>query len=92
MLRLGGTAYLIGIPRGGGHIDTTLAEIVVKGLKIQGNVVGSLKECLDAVELGCCRARQDRSGEIEGRREAVQGFAGGYMRSMSVGMLPVEWC
>ena len=42
---------MIGIPRGGVHIDTTLAEIVVKGLKIQGNVVGSLKECLDAVEL-----------------------------------------
>lgn len=51
MLRIGGSMCCIGIPPGGGKIDTTVAEIVIKGLKIQGNLVGSLKECLDAVEL-----------------------------------------
>jgi alcohol dehydrogenase, propanol-preferring len=51
MLRIGGTMCLIGIPPGGGKIETTVAEIVIKGIKIQGNLVGSLKECLDAVEL-----------------------------------------
>ena len=50
-LRIGGTMCLIGIPPGGGKIETTVAEIVIKGIKIQGNLVGSLKECLDAVEL-----------------------------------------
>ncbi|EMC99500.1 hypothetical protein BAUCODRAFT_128317 [Baudoinia panamericana UAMH 10762] len=51
MLRIGGTMCCIGIPPGGGHINTTVAEIVIKGLKIKGNLVGSLKECLEAVEL-----------------------------------------
>jgi len=50
-LRIGGTMCLIGIPPGGGKIETTVAEIVIKGVKIQGNLVGSLKECLDTVEL-----------------------------------------
>lgn len=50
MLRIGGTLCCVGIPPGGGHIETTVAEIVIKGLKIQGNLVGSLKECLEAVE------------------------------------------
>ena len=45
MLRIGGTLGCIGIPPGGGHIETSVAEIVIKGLKIQGNLVGSLKEC-----------------------------------------------
>ncbi|KAK5729968.1 hypothetical protein LTR17_011485 [Elasticomyces elasticus] len=42
---------LIGISPGGGHIDTTVAEIVIKGITIKGNLVGNLGECLDAVEL-----------------------------------------
>ncbi|KAK4507026.1 hypothetical protein PRZ48_000760 [Zasmidium cellare] len=50
MLRIGGTLCLIGIPPGGGQILTSVAEIVIKGLKIKGNLVGSLKECLEAVE------------------------------------------
>ncbi|TKA79431.1 hypothetical protein B0A55_03497 [Friedmanniomyces simplex] len=51
MLRIGGTMCLIGIPPGGGHIETTVAEIVIKGIKIKGNLVGNLGECLAAVEL-----------------------------------------
>ncbi|KAK5123568.1 hypothetical protein LTR85_002606 [Meristemomyces frigidus] len=51
MLKIGGSLYCVGIPPGGGHIETTVAEIVIKGLKIQGNLVGSLKECLEAVQL-----------------------------------------
>ena len=50
MLRIGGTLCCVGIPPGGGHIETSVAEIVIKGLKIQGNLVGNLKECLDAVQ------------------------------------------
>lgn len=41
---------LIGIPPGGGQILTSVAEIVIKGLKIKGNLVGSLKECMEAVD------------------------------------------
>lgn len=51
MLKIGGTMCCVGIPPGGGHIETTIAEIVIKGLKIKGNLVGSLKECIEAVEL-----------------------------------------
>ncbi len=41
----------IGIPPGGGKIETPVSEIVIKGLKIKGNLVGNLKECLEAVVL-----------------------------------------
>ena len=58
MLRIGGTMCCIGIPPGGGKIETPISEIVIKGLKIQGNLVGSLKECLEAVE-------QVRSGLVK---------------------------
>lgn len=51
MLRIEGTMCCIGIPPGGGEIKTPVSEIVIKGLKIVGNLVGSLKECLEAVEL-----------------------------------------
>lgn len=51
MLRIGGTMCCNGIPPGGGRIETSVAEIVIKGLKIKGNLVGNLKECLEAVEL-----------------------------------------
>ncbi|KAI7554415.1 hypothetical protein KC331_g563 [Hortaea werneckii] len=50
MLRVGGTLCCIGIPPGGGRIETSVAEIVIKGIKIQGNLVGNLKECLEAVK------------------------------------------
>lgn len=51
MLRIGGTLCCIGIPPGGGRIETPVSEIVIKGLNIKGNLVGNLKECLEAVEL-----------------------------------------
>ena len=50
-LRIGGTMCCIGIPPGGGKIETPVSEIVIKGLEIKGNLVGNLKECLEAVEL-----------------------------------------
>jgi len=50
MLRVGGTLCCIGIPPGGGRIETSVAEIVIKGIKIHGSLVGNLKECLDAVK------------------------------------------
>lgn len=51
MLRIGGSLCCVGIPPGGGHFETTVAEVVIKGIKIKGNLVGSLKECLEAVKL-----------------------------------------
>lgn len=51
MLKIGGTMCCIGIPPGGGRIETPVSEIVIKGLKIKGNLVGNLKECMEAVEL-----------------------------------------
>lgn len=51
MLRIEGALCCIGIPPGGGRLETPLSEIVIKGLRIQGNLVGNLKECLEAVEL-----------------------------------------
>lgn len=51
MLRVGGTLCVCGIPPGGGHTDTTVAAIAIKGLTIKGNLVGSLKECMEAIDL-----------------------------------------
>ena len=51
MLRVGGTLCCVGIPPGRAFIETPVSSIVVKGLKITGNLVGSLKECLEAVDL-----------------------------------------
>lgn len=51
MLRIGGTLSCIGIPPGRPFIETPVATIVIKGLKITGNLIGSLKECMEAVEL-----------------------------------------
>ncbi|TKX26654.1 alcohol dehydrogenase-like protein 1 [Elsinoe australis] len=48
MLRTGGTLAACGIPPDGGRLETTMAAVAIKGLKIIGNLVGSLKECLDA--------------------------------------------
>lgn len=51
MLRVGGTLSCVGIPPGRPFLETPISTIVIKGLKITGNLVGSLKECLEAVEL-----------------------------------------
>jgi propanol-preferring alcohol dehydrogenase len=51
MLRVGGTLSCIGIPPGKAYLQTPVSSIVIKGLHITGNLVGSLKECLEAVEL-----------------------------------------
>lgn len=51
MLRIGGTLSCIGIPPGKVFLETPISSVVIKGLHITGNLVGSLKECLEAVEL-----------------------------------------
>lgn len=51
MLRIGGTLCCVGIPPGDVSLDTPIAAIVIKGLRIMGNLVGSMKETLEAVEL-----------------------------------------
>lgn len=51
MLRIGGTLSCVGIPPRKAFIETPVSTIVIKGLRITGNLVGSLKECLEAVEL-----------------------------------------
>lgn len=51
MLRVGGTLSCVGIPSDKGYIQTPVSSIVVKGLHITGNLVGNLKECLEAVDL-----------------------------------------
>ena len=50
-LCIGGTLSCIGIPPGKVFLETPISSIVIKGLYITGNLVGSLKECLEAVEL-----------------------------------------
>lgn len=51
MLRIGGTLSCVGIPPGRGYIEAPISAIVIKGLHITGNLIGSLKECLEAVDL-----------------------------------------
>ena len=51
MLRIGGALCCVGIPPGNVSLDTPIAAIVIKGLRIMGNLVGSMKETLEAVEL-----------------------------------------
>jgi propanol-preferring alcohol dehydrogenase len=51
MLRVGGTLSCVGIPPGRPYLETPISTIVIKGLKITGNLIGSLKECMEAVEL-----------------------------------------
>ena len=50
MLRIGGVLGCVGIPPGKQYIETPVCSIVIRGLRIQGNLVGSLKECLEAVD------------------------------------------
>jgi propanol-preferring alcohol dehydrogenase len=51
LLGVEGVLCCVGIPPGGGRLLTPVSEIVIKGLNIKGNLVGSLKECMEAVEL-----------------------------------------
>lgn len=51
MLRVRGTLSCVGIPPGRPSLETPICTIVIKGLKITGNLVGSLKECMEAVDL-----------------------------------------
>lgn len=51
MLRVGGTLSCVGIPPGRTCLETPIATIVIKGLRVVGSLVGSLKECMEAVEL-----------------------------------------
>lgn len=51
MLRVGGTLSCVGIPLGKVFIETPISSIVIKGLHITGNLVGLMKECLEALEL-----------------------------------------
>lgn len=51
MLRVGGTLSCVGIPPGRPCLETPICTIVIKGLRIVGNLVGSLKECMEAVDL-----------------------------------------
>lgn len=50
LLRVGGTLCCVGIPPGEVRLSATVASIVIRGLKIVGNLVGSLAETLEAVE------------------------------------------
>lgn len=50
MLKAKGTLCCVGIPPDGGCIETPISTIVIKGVHITGNLVGSLKECLEAVD------------------------------------------
>lgn len=51
LLRLNGTLACVGIPPGGPFLEVPISTIVIKGLRIVGSLVGSLKETLEAVEL-----------------------------------------
>ena len=51
VLRIGGALCMVGIPPGDVHLRTPIATIVIKGLRIFGNLVGSMKETLESVEL-----------------------------------------
>jgi propanol-preferring alcohol dehydrogenase len=51
MLVVGGTLSCVGIPSERGFLETPISSIVIKSLHITGNLVGSLKECLEAVDL-----------------------------------------
>lgn len=51
MLRIGGTLCCVGIPPGDVYLTTPIATIIIKGLKVVGNLVGSMEETLEAIEL-----------------------------------------
>ncbi|ETN47145.1 uncharacterized protein HMPREF1541_01336 [Cyphellophora europaea CBS 101466] len=51
LLRVGGTLCCVGIPPGSVLLDVPVATVVIKSLKIVGNLVGSLAETLEAVNV-----------------------------------------
>ncbi|KAK8866190.1 hypothetical protein IAR55_001341 [Kwoniella newhampshirensis] len=51
MLRIGGTLACGGIPPGTPHLETSIGTIVIKGLRIVGSLVGSLRDTMEVVEL-----------------------------------------
>jgi alcohol dehydrogenase, propanol-preferring len=51
MIRTGGALCMVGIPPGEVKLDMPVSEIIIRGLRIQGNLVGSLAETMEAVEL-----------------------------------------
>ena len=66
MLRLNGTLSCCGIPPGRSALATPIAAIVIKGLRITGNLVGNGQETRAAVEMV-------RSGHVKPKIE-VRGF------------------
>ena len=50
MLGIGGVLSCCGIPPDQALIGTSAGVIAIKGLRVAGNLIGSLKECHDAVE------------------------------------------
>ena len=50
MLRIGGTLSCVGIAPNRAAFLTPVSTFVIKGLRVMGNLVGSLKENLDALE------------------------------------------
>jgi propanol-preferring alcohol dehydrogenase len=50
-LRVGGVLSCVGIPPGKAFIELPVSSIVIKGLRIKGSLLGSLKDCMEAVEL-----------------------------------------
>lgn len=51
MLRIGGTLCCCGIPPGDVYLTTPISTIIIKGLHVVGNLVGSMDETLEAVEM-----------------------------------------
>lgn len=51
MVRVGGTLSCVGIPYGGPFLETPVNTIIIKGLKVTGNLVVSMRECMEAVDL-----------------------------------------
>ena len=58
MLRCGGTLSCVGIPPGKTLVQTPVAGIAIKGLKISGNLIGSLRETMEAL-------RYVREGQVK---------------------------
>lgn len=50
VLGIGGTLCCIGIPPGDVTLPTPIATIVIKGLRVLGNLVGSMKDTTEALE------------------------------------------
>lgn len=69
LLRIGGTLCLLGIPPGDVLLGEPVAALVIRGLKIQDNLVGSLAETMEAVE---AVRRGDVKVHLHGGREKLR--------------------